>query len=88
MFEWRAWRKPQFCSLACANRGRVRQRSPEKERRNHRVLELHVEGLDAFRIAARIKLEMGLEIATGTVRTIVFRAPKAIKQVVVGARAN
>jgi len=51
-------------------------------------LELHAEGLDAFRIAARIKLEMGLEIATGTVRTIVFRAPKAIKQVVAGARAN
>jgi hypothetical protein len=38
---------------------------------------LHGEGLDAFRIAQKLKVEMGVEIAAPTVRTILCRERSA-----------
>jgi hypothetical protein len=76
-FRAPAWRQQRYCGLSCANRGRHRRRSPEKQRRNDRVLELHAEGLDAFRIAKRLEAELGLVVAPPTVRTILFRERSA-----------
>jgi hypothetical protein len=76
-FRAPAWRQQRFCGLSCANRGRHRRRSPEKQWRNVRVVELHNEGMGAFRIAQKLKVEMGVQIATATVRTILFRERSA-----------
>lgn len=73
-FRAPAWRQQRYCGLSCSNSGRERRRSPEKERRNARIVELRTEGLDAFRIAQRLEVEMGTAVSPATVRTILFRA--------------
>jgi hypothetical protein len=53
-FKSRAWRRPRFCSLSCANRRRSRSQAPGIEARNRLILELHAQRLKAPRISERL----------------------------------
>ena len=53
-FRRPAWRRPMFCSPACAHRGRRRERHPVGATRNRRVFELRAEGLKAPQIRERL----------------------------------
>ena len=76
LFRAKAWRKPRFCSLSCANRGRARGRDPVIVARNARILELDGQGWKAPRIWHQIAEE---NLAWLT-------SPEAIRQVIHRAR--
>jgi hypothetical protein len=50
IFLSRAWRRPRYCSIACSNRGRDRQRAPVLVARDGYILELHGQGLKSPQI--------------------------------------
>jgi transposase len=51
-------RRQHFCSYACRNRGRQRDRRPADEGRNLRILELYARGLSAAEIQAVLREDL------------------------------
>lgn len=73
----RLWAGRHFCSRACANRGRHRERPQELSARDRRILALHAEGLRAPAILQRLGSE---QEAWG------WYTPAAVRQVISRAR--
>lgn len=78
-FLSRAWRKPQFCSLSCTNKGRHRERRPEDQARIARILELHGQGVKAPAIAEQLRDErVDWLLSAAGVRQIIHRERAAV----------
>lgn len=77
-FLSRTWRNPRFCSLSCANRGRVRRRRPGDVARNALILQLHAQGLKAPQIRDALAAEnRGWLLEAGSIRMVIAREERA-----------
>jgi len=67
-------RRRTFCSPACRNRGRKRERSMIVVTRNRLIIELHAQGVRSPQIAERLRVEdPGWELSPAVIRKVISR---------------
>jgi hypothetical protein len=80
-FQQRKWRKPRFCSRACAHRPGTRRRWRREEPRDQQILSLHEQGLKSPAIHHRlVAANPDWWISPAAIRKVIHRAGAAGRQ--------